>query len=89
MYDYAKERPKVFLEENQEAFLRIRDKAFKLISIAGAAMMEKLVSNKEEGTGDVNIDMACIDRLVEIGDLEEVFTAANDRHRIFIRPIRI
>ncbi len=69
MYSYETERPKVFLEENQKMFLGIRGKTKELISIAGAARCDKIIAGQ---SGDSWTMLACIDRLVEMGEIEEV-----------------
>ena len=69
IYDYEKERPKVFLPETQAMFLRIRDRAFALDGQAGCATLEKIISGC---TGDSFTMIACVDRLVEIGELRKV-----------------
>lgn len=68
-YVYAQERPKVFTEDGQIMFLAIRDRARKLIEEAGCARLDKIIHGI---TGDVWTMIACVDRLVEIGELKEV-----------------
>lgn len=69
MYNYETEKPKVFLEENQKMFLGIHEKAKELISVAGAARCDKIIA---EQSGDSWTMLACVDRLVEIGEIKEV-----------------
>jgi hypothetical protein len=69
MYVYADYRDYVFTEEGQRTFLSIRDKAGALTKQAGAATMEKIIGWQ---TGLNWHHMACVDRLVEIGDLLEI-----------------
>jgi len=80
-YRYAGQRPRLFLEENQQAFLRTRDKALKLCDLAGCVMMSKLF-----GEGNDNlIEMAFVDRLIELGELQEIpQTNARSQDRIFV-----
>lgn len=68
-YSYSEERKWVFTEEGQVQFLSIRDRANYLIKEAGAATMEKMIAG-ESGSGWEM--MACVDRLVELGELVEV-----------------
>lgn len=68
-YQYAKERPSVFTEEGQILFLCIRDRVKSLLRTAGAARCQEILYGC---TGDSGVMLACIDRLVEIGELKEV-----------------
>lgn len=80
-YLYATERAEVFLEENQNTFLRIRDSARRLLDAAGAFQMGKVI-----GVGSSWTNMACVDRLVELGELREVPQEnVAGQHRIFIK----
>ena len=82
MYDYNAEKQKLFTEENQRLFLGIRDRAQSLAKQAGVATMGMLIS---KATGDTWLAMACVDRLVELGELREVHLASTPaaQHRIF------
>ncbi len=68
-YCYETEKPAVFLPENQAMFLSIRDKAFRLFELAGCATLENIISGQ---TGDSFTMIACVDRLVELGELRAV-----------------
>jgi hypothetical protein len=78
-YDYQIQRPFVFTEEGQVMFLAIRDKAQKLLKQSGAVMAGHLFT-----TGDVWNMFACIDRLVELGELQEIQYPCTGQTRIFI-----
>ena len=71
MYDYQDFKPELFKEENQEAFLKIRDGIKATITIAGCISMDKAI---EFAQGDNWLRMAMVERLVEIGEIEEVKT---------------
>ena len=80
-YNYQTERPKLFSEENQALFLKIRDNAERLCKEAGCAMEGKIISGN---SGDSWTMMACVDRLVELGELQEVhYGPCAGQHRIF------
>lgn len=83
-YEYANERNYVFTEEGQRQFLKIRDRAFSLCKTAGVARMEEIISGSY---GDSWQLLACVDRLVEIGDLHEIRQVGYvaGQHRIFKR----
>jgi hypothetical protein len=69
MYCYQLERPKIFTEDGQRAFLKARDAAHKLLQEAGAFKM----FNPLKGlTGDTWFMMALVDRMVELGEIREV-----------------
>jgi hypothetical protein len=85
-YDYRTQRPRVFTEDGQVMFLKIRDKAKELTGLAGAVSSGKLLCV----TGEVWDMLACIDRLVELGELIEInnpYSGAG-QDRIFIAPWR-
>jgi len=72
MYDYQDFKPELFKEENQEAFLKIRDGMKATITIAGCITMDRAIGFS--GSGDSWLRMAMVERLVEIGEIEEVKT---------------
>ena len=83
MYEYKIEKPKIFTEEGQKMFLKIRDHIEKCLKLSGAVDMGCAIAGN---TGDTWEMMACVDRLVELGELQEILQ--NDpagQHRIFIK----
>lgn len=82
-YNYLDQHKVVFTEEGQRLFLKIRDRAKELIDIAGCAMRGNIIS---ECTGDIWDMLACVDRLVELGELQEVRQdhTSPAQHRIFV-----
>lgn len=83
-YDYATERPAIFTEHGQIMFLKIRDNVDILIAKAGAVRMAEIMMGV---TGDSWEMLACVDRLVELGELREVTSqSVAGQHRIFTRP---
>jgi len=66
MYNYQKERSKIFTEDGQIIFLEIRDKVQRLLKQSGAVMMENAIGG---ALGDTWLHLACVDRLVELGEL--------------------
>lgn len=84
-YDYQAERPRVFTESGQIMFLQIRDNAQRLVAEAGAVRCDAM----QRGVGGDTWQMlACIDRLVEIGELREVTAPRSvaGQFRIFTNP---
>jgi hypothetical protein len=86
-YSYQACRPFVFTEEGQRNFLKIRDKAKELLSLAGAVSSQHLIACV---TGSAWDHLACIDRLVELGELIEIPNPESSagQHRIFIAPYK-
>lgn len=81
-YDYKTQKKFVFTEEGQIVFLKIRDHVFDLIKMAGCFRMDKVFSIP--GVSGETWDMiACVDRLVEIGEIREIEIDALGQHRIF------
>lgn len=82
MYNYPEIKPRLFTEDGQVQFLKIRDNVNSLIKQAGAVRMQEAWRNT---TGDTWDMMACMDRLVELGELREL--TGNDvcgQHRVFV-----
>lgn len=87
IYNYGTQRSRVFTEDGQVMFLKIRDEAQRLTRNAGAVTSGKLCCST---TGDVWDMLACIDRLVELRELIEIPnpTSSAGQDRIFIPPYR-
>lgn len=83
MYNYQTEKQKIFTEEGQEMFLKIRDKVQHLLEQSGAVMMQNAISGV---TGDSWQMLACVDRLVELKEIREI-TGNNvaGQHRVFVK----
>lgn len=82
-YDYKTQRAAIFTEQGQRMFLSIRDRAHRLLGEAGAVTSVKLMGAH---TGDVWDMLACIDRLVELGELREITRAdVAAQHRVFVK----
>jgi hypothetical protein len=83
MYNYQTEKQKIFTEDGQEIFLKIRDKVQQLLKQSGAVMVQNAISGV---TGDSWLHLACVDRLVELKEIREI-TGGNvaGQHRVFVR----
>lgn len=68
-YVYQTQRPFVFTEEGQVMFLRIRDRAKSLLKLSGAIRTEELIAECIGCTWNMR---ACVDRLVELGELQRL-----------------
>ena len=82
MYKYEDLKPTVFTENGQEMFLKIRDQISYFLKISGAVRMQEALT----GTyGDSWESMACVDRLIELGEIKEITGPETiGQHRVFI-----
>jgi hypothetical protein len=83
MYSYQTEKSKLFTEEGQVLFMAIRDNTKYLLSKSGAVRMSEAISGN---SGDSWTKLACIDRMVELGELLEI-TMPNScagQRRVFV-----
>ena len=85
-YSYEANKAGIFTESGQRMFLAVRDKAKELLAASEAVTSGKLMV----GTGDTWSMLACIDRLVELGELVEIPNPISGagQHRIFIAPYK-
>lgn len=81
-YDYAKQKQKIFTEEGQVMFLKIRDAVHDLLKMSGAVRMDKIMGAPGL-TGETWDMIACVDRLVELGEIREITVDAMGQYRIF------
>lgn len=83
MYTYSKERPKIFTEDGQEMFLKIRDQVHGLLEKSGAVRMQEAINNT---SGDSWQMLACVDRLVELKEIIEITPTGSvaGQHRVFV-----
>lgn len=68
-YQYSEQREQLFTDEGQRRFLEIRDHVEAILAESGAITMDKAIC---KAMGCNWFAMACVDRLVEIGELLEV-----------------
>ena len=81
-YSYAIERERLFTEDGQVLFLKIRDNAQKLLKTAGAF---KARNAWQDCSGDSWQFIAALDRLVELGEIIEVSQPGCwAQHRVFV-----
>lgn len=67
MYRYEDLKPKIFAEENQKDFIKIREDVYKLLKMAGCFKIAMV-----NFSGDGWLKLAMIDRLVELGEIKEI-----------------
>ena len=80
MYNSHEKKKTLFTEESQVKFLKIRDKAQELLKVAGAFRMQEVMLGV---TGSTWETMACVDRLVELNEIQELPRQCAGQHRIF------
>lgn len=86
-YVYAEERSKLFTDEGQRFFLKVRDAVKYLLKESGAVKAEELFSNEKfKIDNDYWKRQACLDRMVELGDIVEIpnTLTRSKRERIFV-----
>ncbi len=66
-YEYDKEKLVLFTDEGQKIFLKARSKIFKMLDESGAFLLANAMY-----TGNPWLYIACIDRMVELGEIVEV-----------------
>jgi hypothetical protein len=84
VYVYENEKKKIFTEEGQVDFLKVRDQVFELLSLAGAFRMNN--AWKSLSCYDIFAAMSYVDRLVELGEIQEI-TNKNTfgQDRVFVK----
>lgn len=83
MYRYEELKPRLFDDEGQRMFLKVRDFVHKTLATAGAIRMNEAMS--AAGGGDSWTMLACVDRLVELCEIREIPQAGvAGQDRIFV-----
>lgn len=84
-YQYTAERSKLFTEEGQRDFLKVRDAAKALLEEAGAFRQMELLTRASLG-GDSWFQIACVDRLVELGEIVELPRNCWTQYKVYSSP---
>jgi len=83
MYKYEDLKESIFTDEGQRRFLRVRDFVKKTLATAGAVRMQEAI--RVAGCGDSWEMLACVDRMVELGEIREITQAnARGQDRVFV-----
>jgi len=87
MYNYERQKENIFTDEGQRLFLATRDNVNTLLADSGAVMMNNAMTLGSLGAADAWDMMACVDRLVELGEIREIKQGHQvaGQHRIFVR----
>lgn len=82
MYNYETEKAKLFTDDGQRQFLKIRDNVQKLLQQSGAVRMQEVLVG---ATGPTWTLLACVDRMIELGELREISQQnCPGQYRIFV-----
>lgn len=82
-YTYEAYRDRLFTDEGSQMFTKIRDNTLRLIDLAGAVMSGNATRRV---TGDTFDMMACLDRMIEMDDIEEVTEPhVRGQDRVFVK----
>ena len=83
MYNYEIEKLKLDTAEGKHVFYHVKETIKNLLSLAGAVRMEEALNKI---SGDSWTQIACMDRLVELGELKEITDGhdACDQDRVFV-----
>ncbi len=86
-YSYETQRANLFTEKGQRLFLAVRNKTKSLLKQAGAFRMQEAISTALTDSGLGACDgwdlIACVDRLVELGEIKEVPTSGPGQYKIY------
>lgn len=83
-YDYSKQRQELFKPDGVAMLLKVRDNVNQLIDTAGAFEAGKAWDGV---TGDSWTMLACLDYLVETGELRRLDDPSRwSQHQIYCRP---
>lgn len=83
MYKYEEIKTRLFDDDGQRMLLKIRDHVHKTLVISGAITMGKAIA--ASCGGDSWTMLACVDRLVELGEIREImYGEVAGQHRIFV-----
>jgi len=84
-YDYQIQRKELFSDEGQRLFLAVRNGVCSIIGKSGAITMGKAMAVKVGMGYDGWTFMACIDRMVELGELREIAPSGpRGQDRVFV-----
>jgi len=87
VYSYEHEKCKLFTDEGQRLFLKVRDEVKEKLALSGAITQGCAAQlPKGVGTADGWQLIACIDRMVELGELCLVANEGNSQDWIYAKP---
>lgn len=82
-YKYETIRSNIFTDEGQRVFLKIRDRVNELVENSGCFAMGYILGLH----ADDWMCMACVDRMVELDELQELVGGRAGQNRIFVSRV--
>lgn len=86
-YVYEKEKMYLFTDEGQKFFIKVRDTAKRMLEQTGAFRWEELSSQVGGGFDTFQLS-ACVDRMIELGELEVWDRQSWGQYKIYAGPKR-
>ncbi len=83
-YNYETQKPRLFTDQGQRDFLKARDEVHRLLGLAGAFRFDKV----NFGSGDSWTMLAMIDRMIELGEIEECPRPSWAQYKVYSTPQR-
>lgn len=82
MYKYSELKQNILTDDGQKLFLAIRDKTQRLLKLSGAVRCDEMITGNSGSSWDM---LACVDRMVELGEIREITTGnVAGQHRVFV-----
>ena len=81
-YDYKRQKSDLFSDDGQRMFLRVSDFVKGALKMAGAVRMNEAMN--AAGARDSWTIFACVDRLVELGEIVEITKDVPGQFRVFV-----
>lgn len=85
-YQYEVEKENLFTDEGQRLFIHIRDNVKRLLTEAGAVKMQHAIANNSGSSWQM---LACVDRMVELGELQELTSNVCGQDRVFVAKYKL
>lgn len=85
-YSYAEQRRELLTDDGQRLFIAVRDQVKELLRRSGAVRSQEAMQlPKGIGAADSWTLIACLDRMVELGELRELTGPdVAGQHRVFV-----
>ena len=86
MYKYEELKKEIFTEDGQIMFLKIRDNANRLLKQSEYFSMNSVIKCV---SGDTWKMMACVDRMIELGEIKEItdLNKVAGQNRVFVSAV--
>lgn len=90
MYNYETQKANIYTDDGLRLFVGIRDQVHALLKQAGAVRMQEAIRLPNGiGAADSWTMIACVDRMVELGELLEITPSdCAGQYRVFVARTR-